>query len=199
MKGRIKNKTKRKYRNSIRDVVIDGLGRAVIVYKPPIKHECANCYFDKLTNKSTDVCKWSLLETIQKQNDYESSGGIGLRYKYFVKGRCPICKGKGYLTTERRRRVKCKVTWEPSDKSNANANIYTAAGTEGSILVELKTHTKYYDLFKDCERIIVDGIECKLSKIPIKRGLGNKSLLIITAFTSEKPNKDSTDIIKRYG
>jgi len=41
-------------------------------------------------------------------------------------------------------------------------------------------------------------VECKLSRPPILRGLGNQSVLIITAFTTEKPKIDSSEIIKEY-
>jgi len=198
MRNRIRPKTKMKYQRRIRDAVIDGLGRNVLVYKQPIKSECPNCYYDKLTDKSINECKWTLREAIQKQNEYEQSGGTGLRYKYFAKGRCPVCKGKGYLEVHRRAWAKCKVTWDPSVRGYENATVYTAAGTEGSTIVELKTHPKYYNLFKDSTKIIVDGVECKLSRAPVLRGLGNQSLMIVTAFTTEKPKIDSGEIIKNY-
>jgi hypothetical protein len=198
MRNRIRLKTKLKYQNRIRDAVIDGLGRDVLVYKQPIKSECPNCYYDKLTDKSTNECKWTLRESIQKQHDYEASGGTGLRYKYFARGRCPVCKGKGYLEVQRRAWAKCKVTWDPSVRGYENATVYTAAGTEGSTIVELKTHPKYYNLFKDSTKIIIDGVECKLSRAPILRGLGNQALMIVTAFTTEKPKIGSGEIIKNY-
>ena len=72
MRGRIKNKTKDKFRRRIRDVVIGGLGRPVLVYKQPIKSQCPNCFYDKLTNKSTGVCKWTLTEALQKQQELAS-------------------------------------------------------------------------------------------------------------------------------
>lgn len=198
MRGRIKKKTKDKFRRRIRDVVIDGLGRPVLIYKQPIKSECPNCYYDKLTDKSTNECKWLLVEALQMQQEYEADGGIGLRYKYFVKGRCPICKGYGYLTTVRKTWVDCKITWDPSSRGYGNNVTYTSAGTIGSTVVEIKVHPKYFELFKNCDKMIVDNVECKLSKPPIPRGLGNDSLLIVTAFTTEKISQDQRSIIKDY-
>lgn len=197
-RGRLKNKTQMKYQKRIRDFVIDGLGRSVEVFKQPIKSECPNCYYDKLTDKSTGECSWTYSETVQKQADYTAAGGIGLRYKYFIKGRCPICSGKGYLEVHRRTHVQAKITWDPGVTGRGNTTTYTAAGTEGSTLIELKTHPKYQDIFKNCLMVKVDGIECKISKPPIIRGLGNQALLIVTLFTTEKPKLDSGEIIKDY-
>jgi hypothetical protein len=100
---------------------------------------------------------------------------------------------------EIRRRVwaDCLVTWDPQNRYTNNT-VYTPAGTEGSTVVQLKTDPKHYELFKNCSRIIVDGVECKLSKPPILRGLGNQSVLIISAFTTDKPKLDSGEIIKEY-
>ena len=58
MRNRIGPKTKRKFRKAIRDV-IKGLSRKVLVYKQPIKNECTNCFYDKMTASSTGKCKWT--------------------------------------------------------------------------------------------------------------------------------------------
>jgi hypothetical protein len=169
------------------------LGRPVLVYKQPMKYECPNSYFDEATNKSTNTCKWTLLEATQLQQEYESEGGTGLRYEYFIIGNCPVCKGFGYLTSQRKSWVDCKITWGPSNKDN-----YTVAGSEGSIVVELKADYKYTDIFNNSTKVIIDDIKCKLSRPPIKRGLGNETLLIITLFTAEKLTKDKIETIKYY-
>ncbi len=186
--ARINNKARTRYRKTIRSVV-QGLSRKVAIYRQPTKADCPNCFYDKLTNRSTSKCKWTAVEAAAK-NDVT-------RYKYFVRGRCPICHDKGYLETQRKVWVDCKVTWDPLQRGG-NQMVYTPAGTEGSTIVELKTHTKHYDLFKNCLRLVVDGVECRLSRPPILRGLGAQALLIITAFTTEKPKTDSSEIVKDY-
>ena len=90
------------------------------------------------------------------------------------------------------------IIWDPGSRGSQNTLTYTAAGTEGSTIVQLKADPKYYDLFKNCKKMEVDGIECKISKPPILRGLGTQAVLIITAFTTEKPKIDSGEIIKDY-
>jgi hypothetical protein len=196
MRGRISPKTKDRYRKAMRDV-IKGMSRRIQVYKQPIKHLCDNCYYDKMTSKSTGKCKWTIAEAQQKQAEWEAIYSGQVRYKWFRHGRCPICKGLGYLETRRRTSVDCLVIWEPEGRYG-NSITYTAAGTEGSTLLQLKTDPKYYDLFKNCVSIVVDGIDCKLSRPPILRGLGNQSVLVISAFTTEKPKVDSGEIIKDY-
>ena len=190
MRNRIGTETKRKFRDRIRDVV-KGLSRKVLVYRQPIKSECPNCYYDKLTDRSTGKCRWTPAEAVVKQSEWELLNPQDpcvakvYRYKYFVKGRCPVCFGDGFLETKRRRWIDALVIWDPSQIGSDNKMIYTPAGTEGSTIVELKTDPKYFDLFKNCENIVVDGIECRLSRPPILRGLGNQSILVITASSIE--------------
>lgn len=193
---RISKRVKEKYKKTIRNV-IKGLGREVEVYKQPKKFECPNCYFDKFTENSTGKCKFdSVITANTAQAEYEDDGGEGLRYKWFKFGRCPVCRGQGYLIVKRKSWANCIVTWDPSARNNSVT--YTPAGTEGSTIVQLKTDPKYYDLFKNSNRIVVDGVECKISRPPTLRGLGSQAVLIIIAFTTEKPKIDSGEIIKDY-
>lgn len=209
MRNRIRPKTKRKHQKAIRDI-IKGLSRKVLIYKQPLKSECPNCYYDKLTNRSTGKCKWTLEEANQKQLEWEASNPSAapddcetitvsnLRYKWFQYGRCPVCFGAGYLETKRKSWADCLVIWNPRARPGGNEMVYTPAGTEGSTIVELKTNPKYFDLFKNCDYIVVDGVNCKISRPPILRGLGVQAVLIIIAFTTDKPSVDSDEVIKEY-
>jgi len=181
----------------MRDVV-KGLSRKILIYKHPLKAECPNCFFDKLTNRSTGKCKWTTTEAQAKQAEWVAAGNTSVRYKYFKFGRCPVCKGLGYLETIRKKWAEALITWSPRERAFGNEMIYTPAGTEGSTIVRLKTHPKYYNDFKDSDKIFVDEVECKLSRPPILRGLGTQAVLIVTAFTTEKPKIDSGEIIKDY-
>lgn len=198
VRGRIGVKTKRRFKESIRDV-IKGMSRKVKVYKKPVISECPNCYYDKMTGKSTGKCRWTLEEVEQKQSEYEvtNPSSSATMYKWFRVGRCPVCKGKGVLETLRKKWVHCLVIWNPQNRYN-NEIINTPAGLEGSTLVQLKTHPRNFDLFHTCTRVIVDGIECKISKPPVLRGLGNQSVLIITAYTEDKIKEKSGELIKDY-
>lgn len=196
MRDRISDRTRDKFKKSIRDVV-KGLSRRVEVFKQPLKTECYNCYFDKLTGTSTGKCRWSIAEAEQKQIDYELTNPGVIRYKWFSVGRCPVCKGLGYIETKRKVWVRCLVVWDP-DVTTENQLIFLPAGQEGASVVQLKTDPRYLELFRDCSKIVVDGLECKLSKPPTSRGLGNESLLIVYAFTSDKMRTNSGEIIKDY-
>ena len=200
MRTRIHPKTRDRFRKSIRSV-IKGLSRKVLVYKQPIKTECPNCFYDKMTGRSTGKCRYEdAVEAQAAQTAWEaqSPANVGvIRHKWFLHGRCPVCKGEGYLEIKRKRWVDCLVIWNPENRYG-NEITYTAAGTEGSTIVQLKTDPKHYDTFKNCDRLEVDGVECRLSKPPILRGLGNQSVLIIVAFTTDKPKIDSGEIIKEY-
>jgi len=200
-KHRIRPKTKDRYKQTMRNV-IKGLSRKVIIYKQPIKSECPNCYFDKFTNRSSGKCKWTNVNLGNDDSVEEQQARLGpdapIRYLYFKFGRCPVCRGLGYLETQRRTWADCLVTWNPPERRGGNEMIYTPAGTEGSTVVRLKTDPKYYDTFKNCTKIVVEGIECKISRPPVMRGLGNQTLLIVIAFTTDKPKIDSGEIIKDY-
>ena len=199
MAAKLPKKVKDQYQKAIREFVVGGLGGNVVVYRQPLKSECPNCFYDGTTNKSTNTCKWTLPETIQKQNNYITNGGIGIRYKFFSVGRCPICRGIGYLETVRKTSIKCAITWNPKG-TGENTTVSTAAGSVGSTIAELKTLPKHFDLLKDCLKIIVDGIECKIIAIPILRGLGGQSLAVVTVYTTDKfEGGTPSEIIKNYG
>lgn len=195
---RIGIKTKDRYKQRIKDV-IRGLSRKVLVYRNPIKSECPNCFYDKMTDKSTNKCKWTPVEAIVKQNEWESEGNTSVMYKYFLHGRCPICKGVGYLEEEVSEWVSCLVTWNPGETGfGGNSIIATPAGSEDATVVRLKTDVKYQNLFNNAIKMVIDGIECKLSSPPVVRGIGIESVLVVIAFTSDKIVLDREDIIKRY-
>ena len=194
MRDRISSITKERFKKSVRDV-IHGLSRQIKVVKQPIKSVCNNCYFDKLTNKSSSKCKWTIdeAEDLQINYDIENPGQVG--YKWFKVGRCPICRGNGFIETERSVFINCLVTWN----SSSNSNVHTPAGMEGATIVQLKTDTKYFDLFKNCSGLIVDGVDCKIDRPPLSRGLGSQAILIVTAFVTDKSKvTNSNEIIKEY-
>ena len=196
MRGRISPRTKEKFKHAIRDV-INGLSRKVQVYKQPFKYECDNCYFDKLTNKSTGKCKWTIEEAEALQIDYALVHPGIVHYKWFRVGRCPVCRGNGFLETKRKVWINCLVTWA-TGRIDANDITYTPAGMQGATVVQLKTDPKHFDLFKNCVSIVVDGIECNIDKPPVSRGIGDQAILVVTAFTTDKPKVDSGEIIKEY-
>jgi hypothetical protein len=193
----ISKRAKEKHQKAIRNV-IKGLSRKVEVYMQFRRAECFNCTYDKFTDSSTGKCKYTAVQAIVKQQEWEDAGNTTVRYKYFLKGRCPICSGRGYLETVRKTWIDALVIWDPSARGYGNSITYGPAGTEGSTVLQLKTNPKHFDLFKNSTKIVVDGIECKMSKPPLLRGLGVQAILLVTAFTTEKQSIDSDEIIKDY-
>ena len=153
MRNRISKQVKRKHQKAIRNV-IKGLSRKVEIYMQPKKTKCNNCHYDKYTDSSTGKCKYTAVQAIIKQQEWEDAGNITVRYKYFLKGRCPVCSGKGYLEVVRKTWIDALVTWDPNTRGNSIS--YTPAGSEGSTVLQLKTHPKHFDLFKNSTKIIVD-------------------------------------------
>ncbi len=152
---------------------VRGLGRRITVYMPSLEQECPNCYYDKVNRTSSGIPK------VGPSNP-----------NYFTVGRCPVCLGRGVLTTVRKRCIQGIVIWNPAGDA-MNSLTFTPAGFEGATRVEIKTDPCHLDLIKEAEYVVIDGIRCKLSNPPIIRGIGEKEILIAYFFTADKPRRDS--------
>ena len=176
---RIKHKTKNRFKKRW-DRVVKGLGRQIVVYLPSTKKECPNCYYDKVHNKSSGIAK------------VDPSSPT-----YFIYGRCPVCIGEGVITTSRKRCIEGMVIWNPQGSATNNLT-FSEAGVEGATSVEVKTDVCYLDLIKDEKYVVLDGVRCKLSNPPIIRGVGGKSVLIASFFTTNKLKKGSGEYIELF-
>jgi len=174
---RVGEKAKKRWKQAMARMV-DGLGRKIVVYLPDRRSECPNCYYDKVHDKSSGVCKVSPANPT-----------------YFAIGRCPVCFGKGVITTSIRKCIEGMVIWNPVGNNAANNLTFNEAGFEGATIVEIKTDICYLDLIKECKHIVIDGVRCKLANPPIIRGVGEKSILIAIFFTTDKPRKGSGEYV----
>lgn len=168
-------KAKKQWQQSM-DRLIDGLGRRIVVYLPEKRSECPNCYYDKIHDKSSGIAK------------VDSSSST-----YFTVGRCPVCFGKGVRVVARKRCIEGIVIWNPDNRNNNLA--FNVAGFEGATIVEIKTDVCHLDVIKEAKYIVIDGLKCVLAGSPILRGVGDKSVLISTFFTSDKPKKNSGEYV----
>lgn len=177
---RIGRKTKKKFKKSW-DRVKNGLSRNITVYLTSTESECSNCYYDKVNRASSGVPK--------------SSPGDD---NYFTTGRCPVCNGKGILTTSRRTHIKGIVIWNPSG-DKLNNMLSGQPGLQSAALVEIKTDISYADTIKNSNYVIIDGFKCKLAAPPILRGIGSQQILVAHFLTSDKldPN-DPLVVDKEY-
>jgi len=198
MKTRVSKRTKDRFTRRIRSFIKD-ISRPVKLYTSEYRLECPNCYFDKLTGKSNGVCKWTVIEAVNRQAAYEAAAGVGIMFRFFVKGRCPVCQSKGYLETRKVSYISCNVRWDPSvAEGSLNSIVAIPAGFEGSSMVALKTDPKYIEDFKNCSIIEVDGYACKMAAPPVLRGIGDEALLSIAAFTTEKYEAQDPQVHKMY-
>ena len=161
--------------------VIDGLGRKVLVYLPDRRSECPNCYYDKVHDKSSGVCKVAPSSPT-----------------YFTVGRCPVCYGKGVLTTTVRKCIHAIVIWNPQGYAT-NAKTFSEAGWEGVTSAEIKTDKCHLDLIKRAKYVSIDGIKCQLSTGPLIRGIGGKAILVAQFVTMDKPRVGSGEEINDEG
>lgn len=174
---KVGSKAKKRWQQSM-SRLIDGLGRRIIVYLQEKRSECPNCYYDKMHDKSSGIPK------------VDSSSPT-----YFTAGRCPVCAGRGVRVTARKRCIEGMVIWNPQGGSAQNSLTFSEAGFEGATSVEIKTNVCYLDLIKESKYVVIDGVTCQLSNPPTIRGIGDKSVLIATFFTSDKPRKDSGEYV----
>lgn len=171
---KIGSKAQKRWKQSMARLV-DGLGRKIIVYLQDKRSECPNCYYDKVHDKSSGV--------------YKDGGSASFTY-----GRCPICAGKGVITTSRKKCIGGMVIWNPQGNAT-NSLTFGEAGMEGATSVEIKTDVCNLDIIKDAKYVVLDGIKCKMSNPPIIRGVGGKSVLIAYFITMHKPRTDSGEYI----
>jgi len=169
-------KAKKRWKQSMTRLV-DGLGRRIIVYLQDKRSECPNCYYDKVHAKSSGIAKV-----------------LPSSPTYFTIGRCPVCLGKGVITTSRKKCIEGMVIWNPQGNAT-NSLTFSESGVEGATSVEIKTDICYLDLIKQAKWVVMDGIRCKLSNPPIIRGVGGKSVLIASFLTTDKPRSGSGEYV----
>jgi len=159
------------------DSVVYNLGRKIVIYLSDTESECPNCYYDKVNKSSSGVAKSSVGDP-----------------NYFVVGRCPVCNGKGVLTTTRKKCIYGIVVWNPAGDA-MNSLTFTEAGYEGATVVEIKTDPCNLNIIENSKYALIDGVKCKLSNPPIVRGMGGKHTLVALFFTTKKSGSDSGETI----
>jgi hypothetical protein len=148
--------------------LIKGLGRCVTIYRPDAESDCPNCYYDAINRQST--------------GRYNGTGS-----RPFTVGRCPVCRGRGTLTTKRKRDIHALVTWRPKPEGMMqNSTQFTPGGKASETVVRLKTKPCHLALIRDCQHAMIDGLKCVLVEPPTIRGLGSRSVLIALFVVEEK-------------
>lgn len=171
----VTNAIRKTYKSLIKSVVKD-LGETILVYGAPEKEACPNCYQDLVTGESKNIVDPSFVAPVV-------IFGETISPIPFTRGRCPVCKGVGFLLNEVPTIVKALVKWNPKDGDLS----LTPAGIEGANIARIKARRSYYQVIRDAEYFIVDGVKCVLSSPPVFRGLGAQDELVVAFLQSVSP------------
>ena len=134
-----------------------------------ITEECPNCYYSQAEKASTGKYK---------------PGGP----KPFVHGRCPVCKGKGVLSTITTDTIRGDIVWKGRASAVAKEGLMTFfdPGEEDMVIVRIKVDLCYKHLITNAAYFIVDKAKCVLIKPPSEAGIQRTSSLTFYAKTRDK-------------
>jgi len=169
---------RRIYKNLIKDVVKD-LGESVLVYGAPDSEDCPNCLRDLVTGTSKGVFDSTFVVSVVIFD-------VTITPQAFTRGRCPVCKGDGFLFSRTATIVRALVKWNPQDGELEN----TPAGVEGQNIVRIKARSSNYAVIRDNEYVTIDGVKCELVKPPVYRGLGAQDELVVAFFKAVQVGKN---------
>lgn len=157
--------------------IIKELSKVIEIITINEQSECTNCFIDSVTGKSTGVCK-----NLPGHPDY---------FKY---GRCPVCKGEGTIESEDKVCINASVVWRGANTSGSKENdlVFNDYGLEGRSVARLKTDICHLNLFKACDYVIVEGVECTLYNPAVVRGLGGKHILVVYVCSVNKFKDNET-------
>lgn len=115
------------------DTMINQLGKDCKLIFDPIQQQCPNCYFDDVNQKSSGV--------------YNTTGPIP-----FTKPPCPVCRGKGVITTDPISKVKrLLIDWQPKPWQFLPTGVVVPQG-----LVQTKGFVTDLPDVLECKHIIID-------------------------------------------
>lgn len=164
------------YKDLIKEVIED-LHKPITVFSPPLKEDCPNSIWDPINKTDSGQFDSSFVspvvifgETISPIN--------------FTRGRCPVCRGVGYLEKEVSRSAKALVKWNPNTADDVES---LPVGREGKAVVRIKVLRADFDLINNATHFIVDGVKCELIRAPTIRGLGTQEELVIAFLLEVEP------------
>jgi len=162
--GMIPPGLKKEIRTRFLDLVSE-LKKPIVVFGQPYKEDCPNCLHD---------------HNGESINQFDSSFaapvvifGSTVSPISFTRGRCPVCHGRGRLESPNISNIYGLVLWNPpSVDPSKGSMVATPAGLEGKNVVRIKVEKCYYDVIRDCTKIVLDGVDCVLAIPPVLRGTG---------------------------
>lgn len=161
---------------------IEEVGVPICLYMDSATQDCPNCLSNP-DGSSLNVYDSSFLAPTE-------IFGETINPVSFTRGRCPVCYGKGYLENQNAsiKRITAIVRWNPSGAGDTVGDLdYTPAGIEGFNNVLVKTFKCHYDDLSDCNKAVIDGVDCKLLVPPVLRKVKLLGVVAIAFFSSIDP------------
>ena len=157
-----------RYKN-IWNKVRDEISRYFTVVIVRTDSECPNCYYSSAENASS--------------GQYKEGGPKPFKY-----GRCPVCGGKGKITTKLKKEILGDIVWKGRAYAMSKESfiMFDTPGVEYDNIVRIKVGLEYKDLINNAEYLIVDGYKCSFLKPLAESGIKNKATITFYAKTREK-------------
>ncbi len=167
------------YKGLIRQVVED-LNKPILAHMPPEKADCPNCVWDSINKKSSGTFQSSFVAPVTIFDAVITPAS-------FTMGRCPVCRGVGFLSKAITRNLKALVKWNPKGADNLEI---TAVGREGAPVVRIKVLRPDFLTVVNAESFTVDGVRCELDAPPTIRGLGTQEELVVAFLLATEVGSD---------
>ena len=129
--------------------LLDNLGNksTFVIVLPAVFTECPNCIFDPVAKASSGVPKPGAARPFSRI--------------------CPVCRGKGDVGVETKRRIpNTIVTWLVKEE-----NIPTPLGEQRVEHARCKLRVQFASLVDQASYFLIDGRRCRIVGVPKKRGL----------------------------
>lgn len=166
------------YKDLIKAVVED-LHKPILVFPPPDKEDCPNCFYDSINKTSSGRFVDSFVTPVVVFG--ETISPIS-----FTRSRCPVCRGAGHLEQEIKRNVKALVKWNPTTAGDLES---LPIGREGAAVVRIKVLRADFTLVDAAEHFLIDGVKCEVLRPATIRGLGTQEELVIVYLQEVEPGK----------
>jgi hypothetical protein len=119
--------------------------------------------------------------------------GVTYSPQSFTRGRCPVCYGEGHLEYESTTIIHAITHWNPQSVMSHGEMEATPAGLEGKNAVRVKAAKCYYNIMRDSEKAVIDGIECVLHLPPVLRSVGTKDVMAIAYYVATEVGSSVRD------
>lgn len=199
------SKLKKEFKKGI-DTYLKEMGRNIFSVLDPFVTDCPNCLHSDYSNLSANIYNTSFVRPINifpgtsaqeiiYPQPFNVTSDVGVQYnplnpnpKILKTTVCPVCKGEGKLTKERKECIKALVTWNPKEMIQEES-----AGREGHPICRIKTFNCNYAILRDAKSFIVDGVFCRLHIPPRVKGLGADHLIECYLITTDVKASVSTN------